>query len=186
MNVEGDNDVALPEAPDSEEAIRELAGRVFEEMWNGKNLTLVEDLYSPHVVFHTPSQPRPLHGPTEVRGHFERILTGFPDFYTHIDEQVVQGDMSAVRFSFSGTHLGPYMGLPPTGRHIESTQIVMVRVVGGQIAEVWQEVNALRQLAQLGVLPPTGAGPLALLGWTLKTIGRFAYLEARRKRAQRL
>ena len=167
------------------EQVRALARRVFDEMWNARDITVIDQVFSPDVVFHSPIQVDPIHGRAGVAEFVQRIYTGFPDFHTTIQQQLVEGDTTAVRFRVTGTHLGPYLGMPPTGRRIDTTQIVMNRIAGNQIVEVHQEINALRKLDQMGVLPPMGAGPFGLLGWAFKTIGRFAVLQARHQRRQR-
>jgi hypothetical protein len=59
------------------------------------------------------------------------------------------------------------------------------RMADGKIAESWQEVDALRILTELGVVPPPGLGPAGLIAWAFRTVGRFALLQARHARRGR-
>jgi predicted ester cyclase len=56
-----------------------------------------------------------------------------------------------------GTHLGPFLGIEPTGREVEIHVIDIVRVADGRIVAHWNCVDRLGLLAQLGALPGAAA-----------------------------
>jgi C-1 hydroxylase len=60
------------------------------------------------------------------------------------------------RISATGTHMGPFMGVPATGRSFRIDVIDIVRVVDGRIVEHWGVADRLSIAQQLGVVP---AGP---------------------------
>ena len=60
------------------------------------------------------------------------------------------------RKAFHGTHLGPLMGIPPTGKRVTIGVIDIVRVVEGKIVEHWCVVDQMGLMQQLGVLPVLG------------------------------
>lgn len=168
----------------TDEQIREVARRVFLEMWNEQKHEVIEEVFSPNVVWHSPIQPEPIRGHAGVREFVTRIHTGFPDFHTTIEDQLVQGDKTAIRFHVRATHTGPYLGIPPTGRRITTTQIVINQVVDGQIVNVWQEINAMLLLQQMGAIPRQGVGPVGLIVWAFGTVFRFGRLQMRYQRQQ--
>jgi hypothetical protein len=47
----------------------------------------------------------------------------------------------AFRWSFRGTHLGDWLGIPPTGNHIAATGISVYRMAGGKVVENWTSIN---------------------------------------------
>ena len=55
-----------------------------------------------------------------------------------------RGDRVAYRWSASGTHLGEWMGVPPTGLHLTTTGITIHRIVGGKCVEGWVSVDISR------------------------------------------
>jgi len=55
-----------------------------------------------------------------------------------------RGDRVAYRWSASGTHLGEWMGIPPTGLHLTTTGITIHRIVGGKCVESWVSVDISR------------------------------------------
>ena len=54
---------------------------------------------------------------------------------------------------FRGTHLGAFQGMPPTGKQVTYTGILIYRIVDSKIAEQWTEFDLLGFLRRLGVLP---------------------------------
>jgi predicted ester cyclase len=48
------------------------------------------------------------------------------------------------------------MGIPPTGKQVTVTGIIINRVVNGKSAEGWLNFDALGMLQQLGVAPMPG------------------------------
>lgn len=159
--------------------------RFFDELWNERRLDLIDELLAPDHVWHTPAHPVPVVGRAGFRAYAGRILSGFPDVRLTIEALLVDGDQAVARVSMRGTHTGEYMGIPPTGRTIETSQIVVALLRNGRLQTTWQEVDALRILTQLGAVPPVGLGPLGFVRWAAATVGRFALLTMRdRSRAR--
>jgi predicted ester cyclase len=101
-----------------------------------------------------------MHGPEAFKQAYVGFATAFSDFNTTIDLIVAEGDLVVAYGVASGTHDGPFMGLPPTGRVLRWTGIAIYRFDDqGLIAERWQEVDALALMGQLGLLPPMPGGP---------------------------
>jgi len=121
------------------------------------DLATLDELTAPNFVYHNPGNP-------EVRTHEERkqkviiaLRTAFPDLKLNIEDVIAEGDKVAVRYSFSGTHKGEFMGIAPTNKRMELTSILICRLADGKVAEMWVENNSLVFLLQLGVVPlPAG------------------------------
>ena len=58
-----------------------------------------------------------------------------------------------IRWIMRGTHNGPLMGIPATGKAVTVAGIDVFRIAGGQIVELWQHFDQLGMLQQLGVIP---------------------------------
>lgn len=77
-----------------------------------------------------------------------------PDLSISEDYVVAQHDRVATRIKTSGTHKGPYMGLPATGNKVSFTGIVIYRLdEDGKIIERWQDFDSIGMMQQLGVVP---------------------------------
>jgi predicted ester cyclase len=48
------------------------------------------------------------------------------------------------------------MGIPPTGKQVQTTLIFIDRIVNGKGVEQWSNGDDLGLLQQLGVIPPMG------------------------------
>ncbi len=70
-----------------------------------------------------------------------------------IEDITAEGDKVWARLTARGTHRGPFMGLPPTGRPIEIDVIDICRFEGGQLVEHWGVPDRFGMLEQLGLLP---------------------------------
>ncbi len=128
--------------------------RVFEEVLNQGNMALIAEFYSPDYVDHSPNGPGP--GLEGLKQYFMMYGTAFPDAHYTIEDQIAEGDKVVTRWSVRGTHQGPLMGIPPTGKQGAVTGMGIARLEGGKIVEVWSEFDALGMFQQIGVVPMTG------------------------------
>ena len=127
----------------SSEANKALARRIVEEMWNRQNLKVVDEVYSPEFG-----------GGHEATKQFVSAnLAAFPDLQITIQDQVAENDLVATRYMMRGTHQGEFANIPPTGRHFTVTGIEMHRFADGKLVELWNVVDLLGMLQQLGVIP---------------------------------
>jgi len=130
------------------------AVRTFYERSHAGDLSVYDDMLSPDFVNHG-GPAGEMHGPQAFKEAFVGFSTAFSDFRTTIDLMVAEDDLVVVYGVASGTHDGPFMGLPPTGNILRWTGIAIYRLDGeGRIAERWQEIDGLGLFGQLGLLPP--------------------------------
>jgi steroid delta-isomerase-like uncharacterized protein len=87
------------------------------------------------------------------RVFWAEFFAAFPDLTATMDDLVIAGDRVVGRFTYRGTHRGPLLGIPPTGRPVEMRSIDIWRVAAGEFAEHWDELNLLEVFQQLGVIP---------------------------------
>jgi predicted ester cyclase len=66
---------------------------------------------------------------------------------------VAEGDKVAWRWRITGTHSGDLMGIPPTGKPINITGIVVSRFAQGKWAEDYVNWDTLGMFQQIGVVP---------------------------------
>ena len=123
-----------------------------EQVWNGRNLDLIEAFFTADCVVHNlPAQLPP--GQEGVRENLTRTIATFPDFALAIDDTIAQGDRVAVRLTFTGTHQGGFYGMPATGNSFSISAIAIARLVDDKIAEWWQIGDTLGLLRQIGAMP---------------------------------
>lgn len=130
---------------------RAVVRRVVEEAQAAGNIALVDELFAPDFVDHSPL-PGVLPTRDGVRGLFAALHVAFPDLTVTIHDQVAEGDKVVTRKTFAGTHGGEFLGVPATGRAVAFEVIDILRVVDGKVTDHWNVVDRLALLQQLGVV----------------------------------
>jgi steroid delta-isomerase-like uncharacterized protein len=132
----------------STEANKEIVRR-YQEAYNTANYDALDEVVAADVL--TPNMistmPRGLEGAKLVH---QKTVTGMPDYHTAIEDLIAEGDKVAARVRITGTHIGDFYGIPPTGKHIDLSGIYIVRIADGKIVEHWGEENGSEVLRQLG------------------------------------
>jgi steroid delta-isomerase-like uncharacterized protein len=144
-------------APDNWEITR----RVFEEVWNQKNLKVVDELMAADYVHHDPSFPTVVSGIDGYKQFVTQYLNAFPDLHFTIEDHVTEGETTASRWTVSGTHNGDLPSVPRTGRPISVTGMTIGRIRNGKFVESWSNWDALGLMQQLGVVPAEAKGRAA-------------------------
>jgi predicted ester cyclase len=127
----------------------------YEELLNGGDLSVAEELVAPEFINHEAPAGRD-RGPESMRGVATMLRTAFPDLQFTIKELVAEGDTVAGRLTMSATHEGPLMGTPPTGRFVRQDQMHFVRFRDGKAVEHWGVRDELGMMRQLGAIPESG------------------------------
>lgn len=80
------------------------------------------------------------------------MRAAFPDLHWSVEEQLTDGDRVLTRFEWTGTHWGPFLGVPATGRPVKVWGMVIDRVLDGRIKETRILMDTLGLMIQLGVV----------------------------------
>jgi steroid delta-isomerase-like uncharacterized protein len=138
----------------STEENKALVRRFIEEVQSKHRLELIDELFGADFVdHHSGSTPPYLEG---AKRFFTAIFTAFPDLSAMIHEQAAEGDKVWTRKTFHGTHLGPFMGVPPTGKAIVVVVMDVFRIDDGKIVEHWGVSDMLGLMQQIGASPLPG------------------------------
>jgi predicted ester cyclase len=86
------------------------------------------------------------------------FFAAIPDVVGTMEDLVVAGDRVVGRFTYSGTHAGPFYGIPGTGNPVEMRSIDIWRVENGEFVEHWDELNLLEVFQAIGAIPPLNLG----------------------------
>lgn len=122
-----------------------IARRYFEEIFNKGNLEAINAIVSADVVFRNP--------PAVVRGidGFRKVVAGlraaFPDLNFTLQDELAEGDKVATRWVMRGTQ---------GARKMDVSGMNIFLISGGQIREIWVNMDTLAQAQQMGRVP---AGP---------------------------
>jgi steroid delta-isomerase-like uncharacterized protein len=137
------------DSPDKLGANRALVRRFIEDFWAGGDLSRVGEFLPPEYVEHNllPGQESGLEG---YKRRYLTLRAAFPDVRITIDDMLAEGDRVMARVTIEGTHLGPFLGQPASGRIVRMAAINVYRIANGRIVERWgvQDLyGLLRQIA---------------------------------------
>jgi steroid delta-isomerase-like uncharacterized protein len=128
--------------------------RLFDEVYNTKNVALIDDLTTPDFVDHSPVTGLET-GPAGLKQFIGIIATVFPDNHLTIDDLLAEGDRVAARWTSHNTHTGgDFFGIPPSGRTAVFSGTTIYRLDNGKIAELWYNADTMGLFAQLGAPSP--------------------------------
>jgi steroid delta-isomerase-like uncharacterized protein len=137
----------------STEDNKELVRRGYEAV-NQRNWTAFDELHVSDYVAHAGA--RTIQGREAYKQNLLMNITAFPDLHFTIEDMIAEGDCVVVRHTARGTHHGTFMGIPPTGKQVTMTGILIDRVADGKMIEEWSNSDYLGLLQQLGVVPAMG------------------------------
>jgi steroid delta-isomerase-like uncharacterized protein len=130
-------------------ANKALVTRYYDEVLNQRNLAALDDLLASNFASWLPDGTRL--GRAEYRDAVLASHQAFPDLIVEVLDQLAEGDKVATRWRASGTHRGPFAGIPATGRPVTITAMHLHRIADGKLTEHWEEIDLLRLMRQLGV-----------------------------------
>lgn len=142
----------------SPEENKAILRHALDEIWNKGNLTVADELAHPDLVAR--SNTLGMAGSNtlaQMKGLVAMYRAAFPDLSIAFDEMVAEGEQVAVRFTATGTHLGPLLGIPPTGKRATVANITIYHMRDGRIMDQQGLTDTLGLLQQLGVAPQLGS-----------------------------
>lgn len=99
----------------------------------------------------------PLPGQQQGREGLKEVIammrTAFPDIHWVADESIVSGEKVVTRFTWTGTHRGPFLGIPATGKKVAVKGVVIDRLVNGLMTDSRILMDTFGMMMQLGVIP---------------------------------
>jgi len=146
--------IASPTIDQNKAIVRRFVDEIFVQ---GRKES-VDELLADDFVAHTwPSTGRPRE---DLKAAIDRVAGGLADAAFTIDDLIAEGDRVAVRLTTAATQVGPFMGMPPSGRRYSIEEIHIFRLRDGKVVEHWHQFDQMGLMKQLGAMPggPAGGG----------------------------
>ncbi len=145
-----------PEAAPSDSAefnIEQFVRRALHEVWNWRLLNKVDDYFSPQYICES-AAGRVLYGRNHFRTYILSLLSPFPNLALSIENICALQDgpnsyRTATRWTMMGTHTGPGIYGPPTGKPIRIMGISHHLVENGEFIQEWTVFDEFALLKQL-------------------------------------
>ena len=84
--------------------------------------------------------------------HIIGVRETYPDLTMTIENQVAEGEWVVTCYTMTGTHLGVWMNIRPTGKKIITTGVNVDRIVDGKIIEHGGAANLFNSLLDIGAI----------------------------------
>jgi predicted ester cyclase len=127
--------------------------RWFEEIWNRRNLDVVDEyMDAKTVIYDAGPRPGPITRAAEFKAMARELYEAFPDLKLEVDDVIAEGPRAALRFTATGTHLGPWLGNAPTKRSFTVTGMAHGEWNGDTLVRGWNNIDLLSLLAQLDLI----------------------------------
>jgi steroid delta-isomerase-like uncharacterized protein len=131
---------------------KEVIQSFIEDVINQGRLERANDLVKEDFV-----ELDPLPGQQQGREGLKAVLhalrSAFPDMHWVVKEMVAEGEKVVTRFVWTGTHRGPFLGIPATGRSVEVKGVVIDRLEDGKMADSRILMDTMSLMQQLGAIP---------------------------------
>ena len=109
--------------------------------------TLADD-----VIYRVVAAGVTLRGKAAVARYYDLWWKAFPDVTIEIERLVAVGEWVICENVATATHLGSFLGLPPTGRRVTQHLCALIRVRAGRMVEETVYYDQLERIRQLGAV----------------------------------
>ena len=135
-------------ASDNKATVRRLYAEI-----DAGNLEAMDELVSSNFLDHSPPPiPGLPPGRDGLKAAFEIFWRSTPGTHEVLD-QVAEGDLVMTRIRAQGRFAEDLGPIPATGGELDVTATSVYRVTDGMLTEHWGEVDSLKMMQQLGVIP---------------------------------
>jgi steroid delta-isomerase-like uncharacterized protein len=107
--------------------------------------TLAED-----IMYHVVASGAIVHGKEAVSKYYDVWWTAFPDVKIEVKRLVASGEWVFAENEVSATHLGPWLGIPPTGKRTVQHLCAVCRMRDGLLIEETVYYDQLERIRQIG------------------------------------
>ena len=118
------------------EKYKAIAKYISQKVVNEKDYTPIEEYLTEDYVYHGLGGMM-----SKTPQGFMEAIKGFhaaiPDLKSEIIDMVGEGDRLVLRFNFTGTHQGEFLGFPSSGANLHFEGMIMRRFEGEKVAEDW-------------------------------------------------
>jgi predicted ester cyclase len=118
-------------------------------LWNRKDMAGFFEILDPEYIEHLPTGDINL---KQLKQYAPKFFAALPDIHITIQDMVAEGDKVAALVNWKATHQGEYMSIAATGKKIDISVAMLIKIKAGKWVEFWN-VTDVRLMQQLGVIP---------------------------------
>lgn len=122
---------------------------------NSRDVSALRPLWSDESIERFPD--RTCRGADEIAAYFESLFAALPDWHMQLVGIAEQGDDVFAQWHLTGTHLGPLLGIAPTGKAIAVDGMDHFVLRDGKVVTNFVVVDQMQYARQIGMMPPDGS-----------------------------
>lgn len=126
-----------------------FAQRWFEEVWNKGREDAIDEMRAPTARSFGLFQPDAVHSVDSFKEEHRRFTSAFSNINIRVDDEVTQGDKTAVRWTCTATHTGDGLGIAPTGKTVTFPGASFFYLQDGKLREGWNAFDFTHVLQEL-------------------------------------
>jgi len=139
---------------------KQLVRRFYEEVWDRGNVEFAHEVFADDYVRHDLRPTQALPGAAGMARIASDFRQAFPHARWHLDLLFGEGDFVVARWTATGTFLGEWGAVPPTGRSATFSGVNIYRFGSdGKVAELWNHRDDLGFMEEIGAPVYAGAAP---------------------------
>lgn len=129
----------------------DFAQRWMDEVWNEGKESAIDDMMAPNCQIYgiNGADGLKITG-REMFKHMHRAFrTAMPNVRLQLEDTLTDGARVAVRYRMTGTHTGPGLPQPISGKTIDVMGMSFLEVHEGRITQVWNSFDSMAMYQQL-------------------------------------
>ena len=134
----------------STETNKDLIREFFAQVWNAGDEAAIDRFIAADAAGNDPNFGIGREG---FKRQWRKWRQGFPDVHFQIEEIISEGDTVVARWTLTGTHTGPFLGIAPTGRRVRVGGMSLDHLEDGVLVSGCDGWDALGMRQQLGIIP---------------------------------
>ena len=132
---------------------KSIVRRMYEEVWNKRNLEVAKELIAPSHAVQILDAADSGVGPEAYAQNVVQFVRAFPDLKFTVIDMIEENEKVVVLWSISGTHKGEFRGIAATGKNVSVDGITINQLAGGKIMDSYVSLDMWGMMQQLGAIP---------------------------------
>lgn len=143
--------------------------------WNRHDVPGILSYYHDDIVWRNVALQEVYRGKQQVGAYIEDLFRAIPDLALDMGLRTARGKHVSEEYVIRGTHKGPLVGVPPTGRYLQIPCVSMLEMRDGKFFRDHFYYDSGLVMRQMGMLPS--------LEWNKSRFGRLVlWLAAKTRR----
>ena len=134
----------------STEANKAIIRDFFDQVWNQGDEAAIDRFIAEDAIGNDPDFGIGREG---FKRQWRKWREAFPDLRFEVEELVAESDTVVSRWTLTGTHTGPFLGIAPTGRAIRVAGMSLDHLQDGLLVSGFDGWDNLGLRQQLGAIP---------------------------------